>query len=119
MDILSLSVFALALFVAAGSPGPNIAALVARVISAGWRDVLPFLVALWVGELIWLTAAIAGVAALAQVFGTVLLVLKWVGIAYLLFLAWKMWHAPTGAAGEALPKRASPVSMFGAGMAVQ
>ncbi len=38
MDPASLALFALALVVAAGAPGPSIAALVARVISRGTRD---------------------------------------------------------------------------------
>lgn len=46
MTLTSLFVFACALFVAAGSPGPSVAALVARVISKGARDVLPFLAAM-------------------------------------------------------------------------
>ena len=47
MDLFSLSLFALALFVNTASPGPSIAALVARVISHGARDVLPFIAAFW------------------------------------------------------------------------
>ena len=54
MDAASLAIFAGALIVAAGSPGPSIAALVARVIARGVRDVLPFLAAMWVGEAAWL-----------------------------------------------------------------
>jgi threonine/homoserine/homoserine lactone efflux protein len=41
MDLSSLLIFAGALLIAAGWPGPSIAALVARVIARGWRDVLP------------------------------------------------------------------------------
>ncbi|TIX39042.1 MAG: LysE family translocator, partial [Mesorhizobium sp.] len=54
MHFTSLLIFAGALLVAAGSPGPSIAALVARVIAKGFRDVFPFLVAMWIGEAIWL-----------------------------------------------------------------
>ena len=43
MTLSALIVFALALTVAAGSPGPSIAALVARVLGSGLRSVLPFL----------------------------------------------------------------------------
>jgi threonine/homoserine/homoserine lactone efflux protein len=46
VDATSLLIFAGALFIAAGSPGPSIAALVARVLARGWRDVLPFLAAM-------------------------------------------------------------------------
>ena len=57
MALSGLLVFALALIVAAGSPGPSIAALVARVLTNGFRDVLPFLAAMWIGEALWLTCA--------------------------------------------------------------
>ena len=65
MTLSALVVFALALLVAAGSPGPSIAALVARVLTNGLRDVLPFLAAMWLGEVLWLTVAVTGLAVVA------------------------------------------------------
>jgi threonine/homoserine/homoserine lactone efflux protein len=41
MTVSNLLVFALALVVAAGSPGPSVAALVARVLTHGLREMLP------------------------------------------------------------------------------
>jgi threonine/homoserine/homoserine lactone efflux protein len=114
----ALLIFAGALIVAAGSPGPSIAALVARVISKGWRDVLPFLAAMWVGEAIWLSLAVFGLAFVAQTFHLAFLVVKWVGVGYLAWLAWKMWTAPVAVREDALPKNDSPVKLFAAGMAV-
>jgi len=58
VDLSSLLIFAGALLVAAGSPGPSIAALVARVLTNGYRDVLPFLAAMWIGEALWLLLAV-------------------------------------------------------------
>ncbi len=55
-----LAIFALALALGAGSPGPSVAALVSRVLTRGLRDVLPFLAALWLGEVVWLTLVVAG-----------------------------------------------------------
>ena len=118
MDATSLVIFAGALIVAAGSPGPSIAALVARVLTRGVRDVLPFLAAMWVGEAIWLSLAIFGLAVVAQSFHLVFVAIKWAGIAYLLWLAWKMWTAPVHAAGDGLPASDSPLKLFLAGMAV-
>jgi threonine/homoserine/homoserine lactone efflux protein len=118
MDASSLLIFAGALAVAAGSPGPSIAALVARVLSRGFRDVLPFLAAMWVGEAIWLSLAVLGLAMIAETFHLLFTVIKWVGVAYLLFLAWKMWRAPVAESAGELPRESSPVRMFLAGMAV-
>jgi threonine/homoserine/homoserine lactone efflux protein len=119
VDIASLLIFAGALIVAAGSPGPSIAALVARVIARGWRDVLPFLMAMWLGEAIWLSLAVFGLAFVAQTFHVAFVVLKWAGVAYLVYLAWKMWTAPVKAADEGeMPRSDAPVRLFLAGMAV-
>jgi threonine/homoserine/homoserine lactone efflux protein len=118
MTVSNLLVFALALLVAAGSPGPSVAALVARVLSNGLKDVLPFLAAMWLGEALWLTCAVAGLAVVARTLGVVFLAIKLVGVAYLLFLAWKMWFAPTDVARSELPSGQSPWRMFGAGLTI-
>ncbi|CAE6959628.1 LysE family translocator [Paraburkholderia nemoris] len=118
MSLSALLVFALALIIAAGTPGPSIAALVARVLTNGFRDVLPFLAAMWLGEAMWLTCAVAGLAVIARSFGMVFIVLKFAGVAYLLFLAWKMWRAPADVQGSDLPSGQSPWRMFIAGLLV-
>lgn len=118
MSLSSLLIFAAALLVAAGSPGPSIAALVARVIAKGWRDVLPFLAAMWIGEAIWLSLAVFGLAFVAQTFHYAFVAVKWAGVAYLAFLAWKMWTAPVKVAQGGLPEKDSPAKLFLAGMAV-
>lgn len=118
MDLASLLIFAGALAVAAGSPGPSIAALVARVIARGWRDVMPFLAAMWIGEAIWLSMAVFGLAFVAQTFHLAFLIVKWLGVGYLAFLAWKMWTAPVSIRAGEMPKAESPWKLFSAGMAV-
>lgn len=118
MDLASLAIFAGALLVAAGSPGPSIAALVARVVTKGGRDVLPFLAAMWIGEAVWLSMAVFGLAFVAQTFHLAFLVLKWAGVAYLCWLAWKMWTAPVSFREGEMPKAESPWRLFAAGMAI-
>ena len=116
VEISALMIFAGALAVTAGSPGPSIAALVARVLARGPGSVLPFLMAMWIGEAIWLTAAVCGLSTLAESLSSVFFVLKWLGAAYLLYLAWKMWSAPTGFDPSEIPDHTSPLKMFAAGM---
>lgn len=119
MDMSSLLIFAVALFIAAGSPGPSVAALVARVLSRGWQDVLPFAAAMWVGEALWLTLAAYGLAALAESLHWAFLAVKYLGVAYLLFLAWRMWFAPVEIEAEnSAPRTGSGLRMFAAGLAV-
>lgn len=118
MTPASLLVFAGALFLAAGSPGPSIAALVARVLSRGYRDVLPFLAAMWIGEAIWLSLAIAGLAAIAETFQVAFTAIKWVGVAYLLYLAFKMWMASAEIEGGQEPSGKTGFGLFLAGLTV-
>lgn len=118
MDPTSLLIFAAALVVAAGSPGPSIAALVSQVIARGLAGVFPFIAAMWIGEAVWLSLAIFGLAMVAQTFHLVFVVLKWAGVAYLAFLAWKMWRAPSEIGADTMPRSESPVRLFLAGMAV-
>lgn len=118
MALSGLLVFALALTIAAGSPGPNVAALVTRVLTTSLRDVLPFLAAMWLGEALWLTCAVTGLAVIAHTFALVFTVVKFAGVVYLLFLAWKMWFAPTEVQPDALPRDQSAWRMFVAGLMV-
>lgn len=118
MTLSALLIFAGALLVAAGSPGPSIAALVARVISRGYRSVLPFLAAMWVGEAIWLCLAASGASYIAQSFHTVFVILKYLGVAYLLYLAWKMWTAPAVVKEGDLPAEDRPWRLFATGLAI-
>ncbi len=59
MDLTALFVFALALFVAAASPGPAITALVARVLVRGTVGALAYMLGLAVGDIFWLTCAVS------------------------------------------------------------
>lgn len=119
MDLPSLAIFALALLLNAGSPGPSIAALIGRVLSRGWRDVAPFVAAMWIGEVFWLTFAIAGLAALAETFHHAFAAIKYLGVAYLLYLAWRMWIAPVETEGGGTELRpASAVTLFFGGLTV-
>lgn len=119
MELSALAIFALALVIAAGSPGPSIAALVARVLVRGWRDVAPFVAAMWLGEALWLVLAVLGLAALAETFHGAFLVVKYCGVAYLLWLAWQMWQAPAAVgAGRIAPRAGHPLRMFLAGLTV-
>jgi threonine/homoserine/homoserine lactone efflux protein len=118
MELITLLTFAGALILNAGTPGPSIAALVSRVITNGWRNIMPFLAAFWIGEVLWLTVSMAGLTALAERFYTGFQVLRWAGILYLVYLAWKMWTTPPVDKTSELPKRQNPWSMFAGGMAL-
>ncbi|OKL44528.1 LysE family translocator [Pseudovibrio exalbescens] len=100
MDFASLLLFAGTLFVAAITPGPGIAALVARVLGGGSRGTPVFCMGMVSGDMVWFTLAALGMAAIANTFAWAFVALKYVGAAYLLFLAWKMWRAGAFAADK-------------------
>lgn len=119
MDLSALLIFAIALAVAAGTPGPNVAAIVARVITSGWRSVTPFISGLWLGEAVWMSLAVFGLAALAETMYWAFVAVKYIGVGYLLYLAWKMWTAPVGGDADGAPlRRDGGVRMFAAGLAL-
>src|SRR5579864_5414338 len=86
--------FCLAYLVATATPGPGIAALVARVLARGTRG-LPFFIAGFViGDLIWFTLAATGMAVLAQTARVAFVLLRYAGALYLLYLAYRLWSSP-------------------------
>jgi threonine/homoserine/homoserine lactone efflux protein len=118
MNLSALLIFAGTVALVAGSPGPSIAALVARVIARGHRGVIPFLAAMWIGEAVWLGFAVFGLAVIAQTFHLAFLVIKYLGLAYLAYLAYKMWTAPVMAEEGELPSADSPLRLFLTGLAI-
>lgn len=107
--------FAMVLLVAVISPGPAVAAILARVVARGTDGIVAFCAGLVLGDLIWLCCAMFGLAALAALFQPVFLIVKYCGAAYLLYLAWKLWT------GAGAPVASEPVSgqgrqLFGAAL---
>jgi threonine/homoserine/homoserine lactone efflux protein len=67
--------------------------------------------------LTYLTAVVLGLAIVAKTFGTVFLVIKWLGVLYLAWLAWNFWHAGiTPEKVEARRGKGGAVSSFLAGL---
>jgi threonine/homoserine/homoserine lactone efflux protein len=119
MDMAAVLIFAGALLVGAASPGPGILALVARVIGGGIAGATPFIAGLILGDLVWLAAAVLGLAVLAQTFHQVFVVLKFAGAAYLLYLAFRMWTARVEVdAKPAMPQARGPAGLFFAGLSL-
>ena len=83
--------FATAYLLSVASPGPGIAALVSRTLARGWHGTPSFILGFVAGDLLWFTAAVTGVSALAQRGSGALVVMKYAGAAYLVYLAYRMW----------------------------
>mgnify|MGYP000400985383 CR=1 FL=1 len=98
MEWTSLITFAAALSVAVAIPGPGIAAIVARALGAGFRRTLPMVLGLIAGDLIYLSAAALGLGVIAATFGGLFTAIRWIGAAYLVFLAVRLFLARPEAA---------------------
>ena len=105
MTLSSLVLFAAVYFAAVATPGPGVAALIARVLGQGLKGVAPFIAGYFVADMIWLTFAATGLAVVAKTFAGVFVAIKFAGAAYLIYLAWRM--ATAAAAVEAAPAPAT------------
>lgn len=101
MSLYGLLVFAAIYLLAVASPGPGVAAVIARSLAQGTRGAPAFIAGFLAGDLIWFTIAATGLAALAQTAQALFVGVKYAGAAYLLYLAYKLWTAPVSATDAA------------------
>jgi threonine/homoserine/homoserine lactone efflux protein len=96
MTLYGLLVFCAVYFVAVATPGPGVAAVIARSLAQGARGAPAFILGFLVGDLAWFTLAATGLAALAKAAYPVFVVIKYAGAAYLLYLAYRLWSTRPG-----------------------
>jgi threonine/homoserine/homoserine lactone efflux protein len=94
MSLYGFAVFCAVYLLAVATPGPGVAAVLARSLTHGMRGAPAFIAGFLIGDLIWFAGASAGLAALAQTAEHVFLVVRYAGAAYLLYLAYRLWTAP-------------------------
>jgi threonine/homoserine/homoserine lactone efflux protein len=94
MTLYGLLVFCAVYALTVASPGPGVAAVIARGLAHGMKGTPAFIAGFLAGDLVWFGIAATGLAALARTAATLFVAIKWIGVAYLLFLAWKLWTAP-------------------------
>ena len=111
MDVKSLLIFGIALAIAAGIPGPGVLAVVSCAIGRGLKPALLLTCGMVIGDLVYFTAAILGMAALAHGMGELFFVVKLLGAAYLIWLGIKLWRSRIDPQGSALSMPASSSSV--------
>jgi threonine/homoserine/homoserine lactone efflux protein len=94
VTLTGLLTFCAVYALAVATPGPGVAAIIARSLAHGFKGAPAFVAGFVVGDLVWFTIAATGLAALARTAATLFVAIKWAGVAYLLYLAWKLWRAP-------------------------
>lgn len=81
-----------ALGLAAAIPGPGMTALVARSVSGGAITGFTMLTGLILGDLIYLSIAVFGLAVVAHSFTPLFTLINWAAALYLCWLAWQFWQ---------------------------
>lgn len=94
--LASLLAYSAALGLAAAIPGPGVAALVGQSMGGGLRAALFLLAGIALGDVIYLTVAVAGLSAIAQTFSGLFLAVKLLGGLYLIYLAVRLWTSRPG-----------------------
>ena len=89
--LLALAAFAL---VSSITPGPNNLMLMTSGINFGFARTVPHMLGVAIGFTVMIVAVGAGVATVLTVVPGLLGIIKWLSVAYLLYLAWKIATAP-------------------------
>lgn len=91
----SIWFFVVPFAIAAAIPGPAQGALLGQVVSRGAKSTVPFIGGMVLGNAVWLLVATLGLAALALQFEQLFVAVKWLGVAFILFIAWNLWSKNT------------------------
>lgn len=118
MDLTTLTAFAVTFAVAAAIPGPNMVALVSRVLGRGQSGVFHFCLGMVIGDVVWLSISAGGLVALAHAVQPLFMAIRYLGAAYLLYLAWKLWTSPARLPGEGKIVEGEPTKLMMGGVAL-
>lgn len=117
MDYSALVAYFAALAALTAAPGPVVAVLVARSIGSDARGAAAFAAGLCLGDVLAVCAIALGVGALAKTSPEWLAWAKYAGVAYLLWLAYRIW-TDGPARGAARSQASGILASTGAGLAL-
>ncbi|MEL0273998.1 MAG: LysE family translocator, partial [Pontimonas sp.] len=114
MDLELLGLMAVYSFVTSVSPGPNNTILLTLSGRFGHRGAIPHLFGMVVGLSTMVIAMSAGLGAFFAAYPTVYQVMKYVGFAYVLYMAWRIYRAalPEPGQGEGKPTTLWRATLF-------
>ena len=81
------------LLVLALVPGPGFAAVMATAVARGFRPAAVMAVGNALGDVVFLLYAISGLVLLAQALGSLFVIVKFAGAAYLIWLGIRLWQS--------------------------
>lgn len=104
--------FALFALVTSITPGPNNTMLLASGVNFGFNRTIPHMLGITCGFFVLVVAVGFGLGAVFQTYPLLYSVLRYIGAAYLLYLAWKIAHS--GPVSESEKGESKPISYLGA-----
>lgn len=107
-----LSAFALFAFVSSITPGPNNTMLLASGVNFGFRRSIPHALGISVGFMVLVVAVGLGLGEVFKAVPMAYTVLRYLGGAYLLYLAWKI--ATSGPVSQEVNSTSRPLGFWGA-----
>ena len=116
MDLSTFLYFLVASVLLTIAPGPDIMYLLAKSLADGARSGIALAFGLCTGLIFHTTLVIIGVAAVIQQSPTAFAVLKYAGAAYLLYLAWGVFHAQGDLKLNTVNKSASYFKLYRRGV---
>lgn len=106
-----------AVFLISATPGPNMLHVMTQSIAHGPRKATATMAGLMSAVLLCLVASALGLGALLKASPRLFDVLRYAGVAYLVWLGIKAWRAPVdGNDGALATKARSPRALYGAGL---
>ncbi|MFD2057874.1 LysE family translocator [Mesorhizobium calcicola] len=119
MDLATILAFTAAFFVFAASPGPDNMTIVARTISSGAASGIAYGAGTVVGILIFLVLAAFGLSMIAAKMAIVMMVLRYGGAAYLIWMGIRLWTAvPVVPDLQPVSGRCGLLTIFATGIAL-
>jgi threonine/homoserine/homoserine lactone efflux protein len=92
MSIIGLAV---AMLILAASPGPGVFAIVARALASGLAPALTVIGGIVLGDIVYLSFAFFGLAAVAHLLGDLFVLVKIAGGVYLIWVGYGIWRSST------------------------
>ena len=107
-----------AMFVLALLPSPSVFAVVARSLSCGFTRGLAMAMGIVTGDFVFIVAAIAGLAAIAETMSYLFVAIQYLGGLYLLWLAVQLWRSSTDPKDVECQDESSLLSSFTSGLLI-
>lgn len=85
--------FFIAIFIFGITPGPGTFALLSKALNSGVKDCVPLSLGMTISDIVYLILASFGLAAIAENYVGLFLLIRFVGATYLIYLGYKMWTA--------------------------